>query len=321
MSKAHRVLAGLATALFAAALTACSGGGSVVTVNGQAISKADFDNKLEGSPSARGTLQQMVQEALITQYAKNNNITVSDDEIKKKEDSLKANFPAGSWDDMLKSRGLSEDDVHNALREQIIVDKALGKDVKVSDKQIKDYFDKNHAAFDKPEQVRARHILVADLATANKVEAELKKPGADFAAVAKQYSMDPGSKDKGGELGFFRRGQMVPAFDKAAFTLPINQISQPVHSPFGYHIIQVEERQTGEKATLASTHDRIADMLRQQQEAPLMQPFMMGLQQKAQITVNDPRFASLFPSPAPQPSTEATSAAPATAASPAASPQ
>lgn len=311
MSKAHRILAGLATALLAGTLVACSSGGTIATVNGQAISQASFDSKLEGSPAARGTLQQMVQEALIEQYAKNNNINVTDADITAREDQLKANFPNGSWGDMLKARGLTEADVHNALREQIILDKAVGGSVKVSDAQISAYFAKNHAAFDKPAQVDARHILVPDLATANKIEAQLKA-GAKFSALAKQYSMDPGSKDKGGELGWFRRGQMVPAFDQAAFSLPIGKISAPVKSPFGYHIIQVEKRQPGVKATLANTHDRIADLLRQQQEAPLIQPFLAGLQEKATITVNDPRFAGLFPSPPP-------AAAPAASVAPAAS--
>lgn len=315
MSKAGRVLAGLATMLCAASLAACSGGGNIATVNGQAISKADFDSKLESSPAALGTLQTMVREDLINQYAKDNNINVSDADIQKKEDELKANFPNGSWDDMLKARGLTETDVKNALREQIIIDQAVGKDVKVSDAQIKQYFDKNHASFDKPEQVQARHILVPDLATANKVEAELKS-GKNFADVAKQYSMDPGSKDKGGELGTFRRGQMVPAFDQAAFSLPVGQISKPVKSPFGYHIIQVESKDPGQKATLANTHDRIADMLRQQQEAPLIQPFLQNLQAKANIQVSDPRYTSAFPTPAAASSTEPTAAAPAASSSP-----
>ncbi|MDE2482458.1 MAG: peptidylprolyl isomerase [bacterium] len=315
MPNVHRLVAGLATVLLAASLSACASGGSVATVNGTPISKAEFDNKLESSPAALGTLQQMVREVLLDQYATQNNITISDDDIKKAEDELKANFPTGSWADMLKARGLTENDVHTFLRDKLILDKALGKDAKVTDAQIKEYFDKNHAAFDKPEQVRARHILVADLATANKVEADLKA-GKDFAAEASKYSIDPGSKDKGGELGWFRRGQMVPAFDKAAFSLPVNKISAPVKSPFGYHIIQVEERQPGVKATLANTHDRIEDMLRQQQEAPLMQPFLAGLQQKANIQVSDPRFSAAFPSPPPSQPATTTSAAPAASSSP-----
>ena len=300
MSKPHRVIAGLATLLCAASLAACSGGagGSIATVNGQPISRSEFDAKLEGSPAARGVLQQMVQTTLLEQYAKNNNVTVGDDEIKKKEDETKANFPAGSWDDMLKSRGLTEDDVKKILRDQLIIDKALGKDIHITDAQIKQYFDKNHAAFDKPEQVHARHVLVADLATANKVEADLKA-NKDFAAVAKQYSIDPGSKEKGGDLGFFRHGQMVPAFDQVAFSLPVNKISDPVKTQFGYHVIQVIEKQPAQKATLDSTKDRIATMLRQQQEAPLMTPFLQGMQNKAQISVSDSRFDGLFPSPPP----------------------
>jgi foldase protein PrsA len=297
MSTAQRITAGLAGLLIGMSLAACANGGTVATVNGQPISQAAFQARLEASPVARQVLQQMVQDTLIEQYAKNNNINVSDADVAAREEQLKANFPAGSWDEMLKARGLTEDDVRSALREQLILDKALAKDVTITPAQIQTYFKKNHAAFDKPEQVTARHILVPNLATANKVEAALKS-GGNFATLAKQYSIDPGSKDKGGDLGTFRRGQMVPAFDKVAFSAPVGAISAPVKSPFGYHIIQVTAREPGEKATLASATDRITDMLRQQQESPLIQPFLQNLQQKANIQVTDARFADLFPPPA-----------------------
>jgi foldase protein PrsA len=257
---------------------------------------------------------------LIEQYAKNNNITVTDAEIAQREDQLKQNFPAGAWDEMLKSRGLSEDDVHSALREQIILDKALAKDVNIKPSAIADYFNKNRVSFDKPEQVTARHILVPNLAMAQKVEADLKA-GKSFADEATQYSTDPGSKVKGGELGTFKRGQMVPAFDKVAFSLPVNQISAPVKSPFGYHIIQVEAIIPAQKATLASATPQITETLRQQQESPLIQPFLQGLQQKADIKSSNPNFASLFAPPVPPGAAPAASAAASPAASaPAASP-
>lgn len=312
MSKAQRITAGLAALLIGMSLAACANGGTVATVNGQPISQAAFQTRLEATPIARQVLQQMVQDELIEQYAKSNNITVSDADVAAKEEQLKANFPSGSWDEMLKARGLTEDDVRSALREQLILDKALAKDVTITPAQIKAYFDKNHAAFDTPEQVTARHILVSNLATANKVEAALKS-GQSFASLAKQYSIDPGSKDKGGDLGTFRRGQMVPAFDKVAFSEPVGAISAPVKSPFGYHIIQVTARQPGQKATLASATDKITDLLRQQQESPMIQPFLQTLQQKANIQVTDARFADLFPPPA-------AAAAPAASAPAAASP-
>ncbi|HVN70232.1 MAG TPA: peptidylprolyl isomerase [Candidatus Binatia bacterium] len=315
MSKAQRITVGLA-ALLAASLAACSGGGAVATVNGQAISRSTFDDRLEASPMGRTVLQQLVQETLIDQYAKSNNITVSDAEIAAREDQIKANFPTGSWDEMLKARGLTEADVRSALREQLILDKALAKDVTVTPAQVKQYFDKNHASFDKPEQVTARHILLPNMAMATMVEADLKS-GQSFATLAKKYSADPGSKDKGGELGSFRRGQMTPAFDKVAFSAPVGAISAPVKSPFGYHIIQVESRTPGTKATLASATDQITETLRQQQEAPLIQPFLQGLQQKATIVVNDPQFAGLFATPPPPPAPASAAPAASSAASPA----
>jgi foldase protein PrsA len=318
MSKVHRLIAGLAIIVSGAMLSACAAG-SVATVNGEPISQSSFDQKLEGTPMARTVLQQLVQDVLIEQYAKNNNISVSDQEITDRENQLKQNFPNGAWDQMLASRGLTETDVHAALREQIILDKALSKDVKITPAQIKDYFDKNRSQYDKPEQVTARHILVPNLDLANKVEADLKA-GKSFADEAKQYSTDPGSKDKGGDLGTFKRGQMVPAFDKAAFTLPIGQISAPVKSPFGYHIIQVQARIPAQKATLASATPQIVETLTQQQEAPLIQPFLQNLQSKATVQTTNPAFANLFPSPMPTPaaSAAAASAAPPAAGSPSA---
>jgi len=91
------------------------------------------------------------------------------------------------------------------------------------------------------DEVHARHILVADKATADLIEQKLKA-GGDFAALAKQYSTDTGSKNNGGDLGWFSKGQMVPAFEQAAFSLQPGQISQPVQTQYGWHIIQVLQR-------------------------------------------------------------------------------
>jgi parvulin-like peptidyl-prolyl isomerase len=91
------------------------------------------------------------------------------------------------------------------------------------------------------DEVHARHILVADQATADTIEQKLKA-GGDFAALAKQYSTDTGSKDNGGDLGWFGKGQMVPEFEQAAFSLQPGQTSQPVQTQYGWHIIQVIAR-------------------------------------------------------------------------------
>jgi foldase protein PrsA len=314
MSNASRCIAGLATAalglsLLAGCASSAQGGGEIASVNGQKVSRADFDAKLEGGPQARQVLTSMVQGMLIDQYAKDNNIAVPDADIQKKEDEIKAKYPPGQFEQILKQQNLTEADVKNILRQQLIIEKAVGKSVVITDKQIKDYLDKNHATLDKPAQVRARHILVADLKTANAVEAQLKS-GAKFEDLAKKYSTDPSSKDKGGELGFFQKGQMVPAFQDAAYSQKLGVVGPPIKSPFGYHIIQVEERKPATVANLANSHDSIRDTLKQQQEQTQIPQFLQTLRSKATIVVYDDRLKDAFPSPAP--STAASAPAPAT---------
>jgi peptidyl-prolyl cis-trans isomerase D len=124
-------------------------------------------------------------------------------------------------------------------------------EVQVSDAEVKEYYDAHEDEFKRGASARlavavlgkaaTRGDTLASLERAERVRAELAG-GADFAEVAKRESSDPGSKDTGGDLGTFGRGQMVPAFDAAAFALPVGELSQPVLSPFGYHIIQVQER-------------------------------------------------------------------------------
>jgi len=311
MSKAHRLVPRIAAAAFIVSLAACGGGGSgaVATVNGQTITHADLDKQLETSPAARSVLQQTVTNDLIDQYAQAHNITVSAAEIDKVENQYKRQYPDGQWDELLKARGMTDQDVRNLIRRQLILDKSVGHNIKISDAQIKAYYARNRAQFDQPAQAHARHILVAKLSTAQKVEADLKA-GKDFTAEAKQYSIDPGSKDKGGDLGWFRQHQMVPQFDQYAFSAQIGKISAPIKSEFGYHIIQVQGRKSAQPADLAKVHDQIATTLRQQQEAPLIPQFLQQLQSQAKINIQDPAFAGMFPSPVP-------SAAAATAPAPA----
>jgi peptidyl-prolyl cis-trans isomerase C len=92
---------------------------------------------------------------------------------------------------------------------------------------------------------------------------------------------------------------MVPTFDAYVFSGPVGKISPPIKSPLGYHIIQIEERKPAVKATLANSTDKITQMLKQQQESPLIQQFLQQQQQTAKIEVSDQRFAGLFPTPLP----------------------
>ena len=318
MSYVFRALAGLATAAFALTLSACSSGGDVASINGQKITRAEFDAKVDSTPQAKGVLNQMAQTILIDQYARDNHVTVPDAEVKKKEDAIKARCPAGQFEQILKSQNLTEGDVQRILRQQLIVEQAVAPQVKVSDADVKAYLDKNHTSLDTPAQARARHILVPDLKTAQQVEAKLKA-GAKFEEVAKQYSTDPSTKDKGGELGFFSKTQMVPAFSNAAFSQPIGAIGGPVKSPFGWHVIQVEQRKPATVATMANSADKIRLQLSQQQENLRIPLFLNALKAKANIQIYDQALQGAIPRPISAPNVPTTPAiAPTAAAKPAA---
>jgi foldase protein PrsA len=320
MSNPTRVVAGLATAVLGLVLAGCSGtssGGDIASVNGKGISRADFDNKLEGMPQAKSQLNQLVQQALIDQYATDNHITVTDAEVQKKEDDIKAKYPPGQFDSILKAQNLTDADVKKILRQQAILEKAVEPNIHVTDADIKSYLAKNHASLDTAEQVHAEHILVADKKTADSIEAQLKA-GAKFSDLATKYSTDPSSKAKGGDLGFFARNQMVKPFEDAAFTQKIGVVGPPVKSPFGWHIIEVLERKPAQVATLANSSDKIRDLLKQQQQQQQLPQFMQGLRAKATIVINDDRLKDALPplpSPAASPAASAAaSAAPSAAA-------
>ena len=136
--------------------------------------------------------------------------------------------------------------------------------VQIPDAKLREYYDSNKERYSRPEQVRARHIL---LKTEGKDDAAVKaqaedivkqlRGGADFAEMARKYSEDEGSKASGGDLGLFSRGRMVPEFEQAAFSMPVNQISDPVKSQFGYHIIQVTEKQPAFQMEFGLVKDQI----------------------------------------------------------------
>jgi peptidyl-prolyl cis-trans isomerase D len=149
------------------------------------------------------------------------------------------------------------------------------KSMAVSPDAIQDYFAKHQSEFAQPAEVRASHILLTVDAKATeeqkltvklKVEnlrAELQK-GADFADLARKYSQDPGSAKQGGDLGFFHAGQMVPTFEKAAFAMKVGEISQPVESPFGFHLIKVTGKHDEKKPNLSEVRSKITERLQEE---------------------------------------------------------
>ena len=162
----------------------------------------------------------------------------------------------------------------------------------VSEAEIQQYYNQHLSDYKVDEQVRVRHILIksdgadpkADAAAKAKAENILKqiKAGGNFAELAKANSDDPGSKDQGGELGFLKRGATVPEFDQAAFTLPVGQTSDLIKTKFGYHILQVEEKQTAHTRSLDEVKSTIVALLTRQKEGAQEQAYAQQLANEAQ---------------------------------------
>ena len=150
--------------------------------------------------------------------------------------------------------------------------KDLAKDIQLSDEQLEKYYNDNLSQYTQPERRKASHILFAFSADEDdktketiKIEAQdvLDKlnSGADFAELAKEFSKDPGSADKGGDLGFFGKGEMVPAFEEVAYSMKPGELSSLVETPFGYHIIKLIEVEGGEKEPFDTVKDKITSTL------------------------------------------------------------
>jgi peptidyl-prolyl cis-trans isomerase C len=203
---------------------------------------------------------------------------------------LKAmSFSAEQFDAQVLERAVCEE----------VVDRELRAKVQITDEQAKKYYDENGDRFERPEMVRASHILLStrDAVTGQELSGEKKKEkrqqiekllerakkGEDFAALAKEFSEDPGSKDTGGEYTF-PRGQMVPEFEEAAFSLKPNEISGVVTTQFGYHIVKLHEKTPAQKTEFAKVEKDLKEFLsRQEVQEKMLPDFLKRIKKEANL--------------------------------------
>jgi parvulin-like peptidyl-prolyl isomerase len=255
-------------ALVAVVLAGCGGGSddvpadAVAVVDGQEIARADYNQLIEQArtsyknqkrdfPAAGSqefkvlqnqAVQFLVQREQFEQEAEGMDVNVTDKDVQARLSQIQKQYFGGDekkYEKQLADQGLTDAQVRKDIRAQIVSEKIfenVTRDVKVTDADIEAYYAKNKAQYSQPESRDVRHILVKTKAKADQLYAELKN-GGNFAALAKANSEDTGSKENGGKLTI-SRGQTVAPFDKKAFELKVNEISTPVKTEFGYHIIQ-----------------------------------------------------------------------------------
>lgn len=155
-----------------------------------------------------------------------------------------------------------------AVKKDLLIQAGITKsfeNAKVTESEIEEFYNKNKAMFQTEETVSAKHILVDSEEEAKNIAEEIKSDKITFEDAAKKYSKCP-SKEQGGNLGAFERGRMVPEFEKSAFDLDINTVSEPVKTQFGYHIIKVEEKNESDVKPLEEVKEMVSANLLQEKQ-------------------------------------------------------
>lgn len=290
------------TVIATAGLVACQGGGSsssstgskdakvIATVNGAKITSDDFDREVKALPEyiramadtpqgKKEMIDTLVMRELILQQAAKDGV----DKGKEIEEKLAE------------------------LKKRIIVDTYLKKKVeaesKISDDELKKFYEQNLDKFKSGEQIRASHILVKSEQEAQSILEQLKK-GANFEELAKTKSADS-SAAKGGDLGWFGKGNMVPAFEKAAFSLKEGQLSGIVKSDFGYHIIKLTGKRAAGTRPLDEVKEQIKGAIMPQKQQQVFMKLKEDLKKGAKIELTEtqpaaPAAKPAAPAPAPE---------------------
>jgi peptidyl-prolyl cis-trans isomerase C len=248
----------------------------------------------------------LVNRSLLTQAAKMENVTVTDDEVNDKYEEIKANFPdEATFVAQLERSNMSPDEfrveVERGMKLEELVDMKTAQVEAPTEAEAKEFYDSNSDRFTAPEKVRASHILITVADTDSEITREQKKAkiddihaqlvaGGDMAALAMANSDCP-SKDKGGDLGFFGRGQMVKPFEDAAFALEPGEISPVVETRFGYHVITVTEKEEAGTTSFEDVKESIIDYLADMKKQDEMNTYMTSLRDAAVIEYADSAFA------------------------------
>ena len=280
-------------------------------------------------------LDQLVLRILLTEAVDQEKIDVTDDEIQKAIAQFKESLPPDmKFEDVLTRNGWDEERFLTSMKLDLRINKLFEQKAASvempTDDELTKFYEDNRERFDMPETVAARHILIAfkpddtDEAKAakRKTAEEVREKlvaGGDFAALAAEFSDDPGSKTRGGDLGVFPRGRMVKPFEEAAFTQKTNDIGQVVETAYGFHIIQVTDHKEPHLAPLEEVKERLSTALHRQKQQEVVREYVKGLREKASIQFpgGQPPMGMMAPPPgmqptaAPQPAPAAPQPAPA----------
>lgn len=268
----------------------------VAVVNGVVIARIQFDKELkvhlervsrqgrqitddQMEELKKDILEGLIEREVLYQESQKAGIKIADQKVDDQVAAIKKRFPnEEEFKKALAGMGLTEEDVREQIQHGLaireLIDQKVANKVVITDEETKAYYDANPQLFNQPEEVKASHILIkveptaddATKAAARKKVEDLQqklKDGGDFAELAKENSEGP-SNVRGGDLGYFKRGQMVKPFEDVAYSMKIDEVSDLVETRFGYHLIKVSDKKPEQTLAYADVKDKIAQRLKQE---------------------------------------------------------
>jgi peptidyl-prolyl cis-trans isomerase C len=246
----------------------------LVTIDGDKITTEEFNKALDKIPmnmkmvvatesGKKSYLDNMIVKRLILREAKKEKIDSDKDFLEKL------------------------DEIRDQLLMETLLKKKLSMDGKLSDEDLKKYYDAHKEEFKKDGEINTRHILVKTEEEAKQIQAKIQK-GEDFSDLAKKYSIDPNAKATGGDIGFHPKGTLLPEYEAAAFKLKkTGQISGIVKTQFGYHIIRLEGTKPPTYVAFEEVKDFIKQKIGQEKQKELFDKYIADLKKAAKITINE----------------------------------
>jgi parvulin-like peptidyl-prolyl isomerase len=304
----------------------------MATVNGVAIARAEFDRQLNQTKKRYGArfgldfttergkqieqeiraslIDHLVERQLILNEAAKRKVVVTPAQVDAKIAELSQSLPPGTdIQQALVAQGMTLKDLQSEVHDGLVIQAVAGAitagaAVEATDEEVEAYYNGHLTEYDRPEEVRVRHILVKDKAKAEELLGQLKG-GANFEGLAKSHSEDTGSGAEGGDLGFFGKGRMVPEFEEAAFKLKPGELSGLVQTQFGYHILQGVERREARRVPLAEANDEIKTKLSEERKDAALTTWLAEQKKAAKVTYApgfDPKTLKPSPKPSAKPS-------------------
>jgi len=277
----------------------------VLTVNGEKITVKKFDKVLNTQKKifrvqnfeelkteelvwikTRG-LNEIIRNTLIAQEIAKENISIEQNVLESNLRKAREGYLEGAFEKTLDLEGISIADWEKSIEKKLLTNELIHQQVNskvsLSDKELRDYYDKNHNEFHKKEQVKALHIMVESEEEIREIQKELRSKQKTFPALAMEYSLGPEGA-QGGDLGYFEAGQMPEEFDDV-FKLKINKVSDIIKTPYGFHLLKVVDKIEERKMDFVESKSRVEKILLQHLQDQAFQKWFLKLKQNAEIEI------------------------------------